>query len=128
MQDVEQNYRALSVLRGMGIEVAMDDFGTGYSSLRYLAQLPIDKIKIDRSFIVGMLGNKEDRIVVSTIVTLAHSFGLPVVAEGVETQEQEQALLELGCDEAQGYLFSKPISAADTFDLLSAPAQWAGRA
>jgi len=125
MQDVEENYRALSVLRGMGIQVAMDDFGTGYSSLRYLARLPIDKIKIDRSFVAGMLGNKEDRIVVATIVMLAHSFGLPVIAEGVETPEQEQALRELRCDEAQGFLFSRPVSGADTFELLGTTAQTA---
>jgi EAL domain-containing protein (putative c-di-GMP-specific phosphodiesterase class I) len=88
--------------------------------LRYLARLPIDKIKIDRSFISGMIGNNQDRIVVSTIITLAHSFGLPVVAEGVETEEQAQALVRLECDEAQGYLFSAARPAAEIGDLLAA--------
>jgi len=113
MQGIERNVRAFAILRGMGIHVAMDDFGTGYSSLNYLTRLPIDKIKIDRSFIAGMIGNPQDKIVVSTIITLAHSFGLPVVAEGVETEEQAEALKKLGCDEAQGYFFSKPLPAAE---------------
>jgi diguanylate cyclase (GGDEF)-like protein/PAS domain S-box-containing protein len=120
MQDIESNFRTFSILRGMDVHIAMDDFGTGYSSLRYLARLPIDKIKIDRSFISGMIGNNQDRIVVSTIITLAHSFGLPVVAEGVETEEQAQALVRLECDEAQGYLFSAARPAAEIGDLLAA--------
>jgi PAS domain S-box-containing protein/diguanylate cyclase (GGDEF)-like protein len=109
MQGIERNIREFAILRGMGIHIAIDDFGTGYSSLSYLARLPVDKIKIDRSFINGMTGNAQDKIVVSTIITLAHSFGLPVIAEGVETEEQAQALKKLGCDEAQGYLFGKPL-------------------
>jgi EAL domain-containing protein (putative c-di-GMP-specific phosphodiesterase class I) len=96
----------------------MDDFGTGYSSLSYLASLPVDKIKIDRSFIAGMTGNAQDHKVVSTIISLAHSFGLPVVAEGVETVEQAKALHGLICDEAQGFLFSPPVAAEDVGALL----------
>jgi PAS domain S-box-containing protein/diguanylate cyclase (GGDEF)-like protein len=113
MQGIERNIREFAILRGMGIHIAIDDFGTGYSSLSYLARLPIDKIKIDRSFINGMTGNAQDKIVVSTIITLAHSFGLPVIAEGVETEEQAQALKKMGCDEAQGYLFGKPLPPAE---------------
>lgn len=118
MYDVEHNIRSLTVLRGVGIQVAMDDFGTGYSSLSRLARLPIDKIKIDRSFVAGMTGNHYDLVVVSTVIALAHSFRLPVVAEGVETEEQARALSELGCDEAQGYLFSRPLPPGEVSDLL----------
>jgi diguanylate cyclase (GGDEF)-like protein len=120
MRNIERSHRALSILRGIGVHVAMDDFGTGYSSLSYLARLPVDKIKIDRSFISGMTGNALDRTVVSTIITLAHSFGFPVVAEGVETVAQAQALHDLRCDEAQGYLFSPPIPAGEVVELLTA--------
>jgi EAL domain-containing protein (putative c-di-GMP-specific phosphodiesterase class I) len=118
MKNVDRSNRALSVLRGTGIEVSMDDFGTGYSLLSYLASLPVDKIKIDRSFIAGMTGNSQDHKVVSTIISLAHSFDLPVVAEGVETVEQAKALHRLACDEAQGFLFSPPVAAADVCALL----------
>lgn len=119
MQDMERSIHAFSILRSMGIHVTMDDFGTGYSSLSYLARLPIDKIKVDRSFIAGMTDNAQDKTVVSTVITLAHSFDLPVIAEGVETVEQAQTLHELGCDEAQGFLFSRPLSPAATGKLLA---------
>jgi diguanylate cyclase (GGDEF)-like protein/PAS domain S-box-containing protein len=118
MQNIENSNRALSVLRGAGIHVAMDDFGTGYSSLRYLASLPVDKIKIDRSFVAGMTESALDGKVVSTIISLAHSFGLPVVAEGVETVEQAKVLHALDCDEAQGFLFSPPLPASEIVDLF----------
>jgi EAL domain-containing protein (putative c-di-GMP-specific phosphodiesterase class I) len=121
MHDVERSNRALSVLRGAGIHVSMDDFGTGYSSLSYLASLPVDKIKIDRSFIAGMTENALDRKVVSTIISLAHSFGFPVVAEGVETVEQAQALHDLNCDEAQGFLFSRPLPSDEVIAMFDAP-------
>jgi diguanylate cyclase (GGDEF)-like protein/PAS domain S-box-containing protein len=120
MRNIERSVRTLTALRGMGIHIAIDDFGTGYSSLSYLARLPIDKIKIDRSFVTAMLDSAQDRIVVSTIIALAHSFGLPVVAEGVETEEQATSLRELGCDEAQGYLFCKPLPAGEIGKLLTA--------
>jgi EAL domain-containing protein (putative c-di-GMP-specific phosphodiesterase class I) len=121
MQNIENSNRALSVLRGAGIHVAMDDFGTGYSSLRYLASLPVDKIKIDRSFVAGMTESALDGKVVSTIISLAHSFGLPVVAEGVETVEQAKVLHALDCDEAQGFLFSPPLPARRASTPLSVP-------
>ena len=91
----------------------MDDFGTGYSSLSYLARLPIDMVKIDRSFISGMAGKADDTAFVTTIIALAHSLNLRVVAEGVETEEQAQLLKLLKCDEMQGYLFSRPLPAAE---------------
>jgi len=118
MKNIEHNIRMLSVLRGMGIQIAMDDFGTGYSSLSYLTRLPIDKVKIDRSFVTGMMGNAQDMLVASTIIALTHSLGFGVIAEGVETEEQVQALKALKCDEVQGFLFSKPLPAEQLTKLL----------
>jgi diguanylate cyclase (GGDEF)-like protein/PAS domain S-box-containing protein len=109
MQDVKASTGALSVLRGTGIRIAMDDFGTGYSSLSYLARLPIDSLKIDRSFINAMNTSDQDMSIVSTIMALAHALELRVVAEGVETEDQARSLRRLDCDEAQGYFFSRPI-------------------
>jgi diguanylate cyclase (GGDEF)-like protein/PAS domain S-box-containing protein len=109
MRGVEDNIRKLQAVREMNIRIAVDDFGTGYSSLSYIAKLPIDLLKIDRAFITDMCSNNEDMTIVSAIVSLAHSLNLKVVAEGVETEEQAQALRDLLCDEAQGYLFCKPV-------------------
>ena len=109
MQDVQATMRKLSILRGLGIQVAMDDFGTGYSSLSYIARLPINSIKIDRSFVSGMVDNPQDKSIVSTIIALARSLSLRVIAEGVETAEQQRLLKALGCDEVQGYFYSKPL-------------------
>jgi len=89
--------------------LAIDDFGTGFSSLSYLAKLPVDTLKIDRSFIVAMTGGPEGLALVSTIINLAHALKLKVVAEGVETEEQLRLLRLLNCDEMQGFLFSKPV-------------------
>jgi EAL domain-containing protein (putative c-di-GMP-specific phosphodiesterase class I) len=93
----------------MGITVAIDDFGTGFSSLSYLAKLPINTLKIDRSFIVEMNSTPEATALVTMIINLAHSLRLKVVAEGVETAEQSIVLRELDCDQMQGYLYSKPL-------------------
>jgi EAL domain-containing protein (putative c-di-GMP-specific phosphodiesterase class I) len=120
MKDVQASIQKLSVLRGVGIHVTMDDFGTGYSSLSYIARLPINSVKIDRSFINGMAGSPQDMAIVTTIIALAHSLNLRVVAEGVETREQARLLALLKCDEAQGYLYSKPLPAADIEALLRA--------
>jgi EAL domain-containing protein (putative c-di-GMP-specific phosphodiesterase class I) len=118
MKDVEGSIRKLSLLRGLGVHVAMDDFGTGYSSLSYIAKLPISSVKIDRSFINGMANSPQDMSIVTTIIALAHSLNLRVVAEGVETESQSKLLKLLKCDEAQGYLFSKPLPAAEIEPLL----------
>jgi EAL domain-containing protein (putative c-di-GMP-specific phosphodiesterase class I) len=123
MKDVQTSIRKLSILRGMGIRVAMDDFGTGYSSLSYIARLPIDAVKIDRSFVSGMVSSPQDKAIVTTILALAHSLGLEVVAEGVETAEQAQLLAALGCDKAQGYFYDRPLPAAGIEPLLRAAAQ-----
>ena len=120
VKDVEASIRKLSFLRGLGIHIAMDDFGTGYSSLSYIARLPINLVKIDRSFINGMASSPQDMAIVTTIIALAHSLNLRVVAEGVETESQSKLLKLLKCDEAQGFLFSKPLPAVGIEPLLRA--------
>ena len=112
MEDVQHSIATLEAIRAMGVRVAIDDFGTGYSSLSYLAKLPVDTIKIDRSFVVEMTTGAQGLALVSTIVNLGHSLKLTVVAEGVETEQQAACLRKLGCDEMQGYLFSKPMPCA----------------
>lgn len=111
MRDIEKNIEVLNTLRGLGITIAIDDFGTGYSSLNYLARIPMDTLKIDRSFVVSMNQSVESRTIVSTIISLAHSLGLKVVAEGVETGEQRDLLKALACDELQGFLLGRPVPA-----------------
>ena len=108
MEDVKHSINSLQAIREMGMTVAIDDFGTGYSSLSYLARLPVDTLKIDRSFVIDMTTGPVGLALVSTIITLAHSLDLTAVAEGVETEEQRVLLRLLKCDEMQGYLFSKP--------------------
>jgi diguanylate cyclase (GGDEF)-like protein len=115
MDDVKHNIASLLAIRALGVTIAIDDFGTGFSSLSYLAKLPVDLLKIDRSFIVDMMGGPQGLALVSTIINLAHSLKLKVVAEGVETEEQQRLLRLLGCDEMQGYLYSKPVP-ADVFE------------
>ena len=109
MTRVESNADTLDAIRDMGVHIAIDDFGTGYSSLQYIAKLPLDTLKIDRSFVVGMTTNPTDREIVASVISLAHQLHLKVVAEGVDSQEQAQMLRELHCDEMQGYLFSPPL-------------------
>ena len=109
MEDVRHNIASLRAIRAMGISIAIDDFGTGFSSLSYLAKLPVDTLKIDRSFVIDMSTGPDGLALVSTIINLAHSLKLKVVAEGVETEEQSRLLRLLNCDEMQGYLFSKPL-------------------
>ncbi|MEO8157957.1 MAG: EAL domain-containing protein [Betaproteobacteria bacterium] len=109
MENIENNITQLKAVREMGLNIAIDDFGTGYSSLAYIAKLPVNTLKIDRSFVLAMGHSAEDRGIVSTIISLAHSLNLQVVAEGVETQEQRNLLRRLQCDEMQGYLFSAPV-------------------
>jgi EAL domain-containing protein (putative c-di-GMP-specific phosphodiesterase class I) len=96
----------------MGVNIAIDDFGTGYSSLSYLARLPADALKIDASFIRTMMEEPQSMTIVSTIILLAHTLRMCVVAEGVETSEQANLLRDLRCDQAQGYFFSRPQEAA----------------
>ena len=111
MKDISQSIASLRAIHAMGLTVAIDDFGTGFSSLSYLAKLPVDTLKIDRSFIIDMTQSSEGLALVSTIITLAHGLKLNVVAEGVETEEQSRLLRLLACDEMQGFFFSKPMPA-----------------
>jgi EAL domain-containing protein (putative c-di-GMP-specific phosphodiesterase class I) len=109
-------------LRRLGVALSIDDFGTGYSSLSYLHHLPVDELKVDRSFIGGLGRNRRDRYLVEAIVGMARALGLDVVAEGVETRQQLEALGALGCNLAQGYLFARPQAADRMFALLES--QW----
>jgi diguanylate cyclase (GGDEF)-like protein/PAS domain S-box-containing protein len=118
MEDVEANIRKLKEVRGLGVSIAIDDFGTGYSSLSYLAKLPVQTLKVDRSFIVAMLTDADTMTLVQTIISLAHSLRLKVVAEGVELEEQAKILRLLRCDEMQGYLFSRPVPFAEMTEML----------
>jgi EAL domain-containing protein (putative c-di-GMP-specific phosphodiesterase class I) len=114
----------LRELRALGVRIALDDFGTGYSSLSYLLRFPFDKIKIDRSFTTGVADAEGSRPIVQAVIDIAKSQKMTTTAEGVETIEQPQALTSLGCTEAQGYLFSKPLSSVRIAEvLLSHPAQ-----
>jgi len=118
-QNTAQNVQKLLELRAAGIQVFMDDFGTGYSGLSQIVHLPLDALKIDRAFITDM-ADREHRAIVSAIVNLAKALDIFVVAEGVETEEQARRLEALGCDEAQGYLFSRPLPADEAALLLAA--------
>jgi EAL domain-containing protein (putative c-di-GMP-specific phosphodiesterase class I) len=113
MSDPEKSIAILEQLSAMGVLVSVDDFGTGYSSMSYLRRFPIDKLKIDRVFIDEIVSRQEDASIVRAIVSLAHSLHLKVVAEGVETPAQLEFLKTAGCDEYQGYHFSRPLPAAD---------------
>jgi EAL domain-containing protein (putative c-di-GMP-specific phosphodiesterase class I) len=108
MDDINKSISVLEELRTFGVQLSLDDFGTGYSSLSYLRQLPVDTLKIDRSFIVN-LGSDQNASIVNAIVKLAHALDLYCVAEGVETDGQRAALVDLGCDFGQGYLWSRPL-------------------
>ncbi len=113
MDDMEHTIRTLNNLHSLGVELAIDDFGTGYSSLSYLRQFPIDRLKIDQSFIRNALNNPDDAAIAKTIVNLGHSLNLSVIAEGVETKDHETFLIEQGCDEVQGFRYEKAIPNED---------------
>jgi EAL domain-containing protein (putative c-di-GMP-specific phosphodiesterase class I) len=113
MRDVERFVTELHKLRALGVSIAIDDFGTGYSSLAYLQRLPIDSLKVDKSFVRELSQRPSHVSIAAAIVSLARNLGLKVVAEGVETDSQYQHLIDLGCTEFQGYLFSKPELAAE---------------
>jgi diguanylate cyclase (GGDEF)-like protein len=115
IQDPDLALEILNRLKTLGVDISIDDFGIGYSSLALLKKLPVNEMKIDRSFVMDMLGNEDDGIIVKSIIDLAHNLGLTVVAEGVETKKVAQRLRELGCDLLQGYYFSRPVP-ADQFE------------
>lgn len=118
MFSTRQRRRTLDELKAIGVSLAVDDFGTGYSSLSYLKTFPLDLLKIDRSFICGLPEDGRDRAIVRAIIVMAHSLDLRVVAEGVETMKQAQMLWELGCDEIQGYYYSRPLDPAAMYDFM----------
>ena len=113
MHDMEKGSNHVLELQQMGIRVSIDDFGTGYSSLAYLRRMPIDKIKIDRSFVMDMAGNDSDMMIVKTMIKLAHGLGKRILAEGVETEVQLQLLQGMSCDAVQGYYIARPLSEPD---------------
>ena len=113
LEDATASARALHRLKAIGVQVGVDDFGTGFSSLTYLKRFPVDMLKIDRSFVEGLGHDREDRAIVASVVDLAHAFGLTTIAEGVETVEQLAELRRIGCEQGQGYLWSRPLPAAD---------------
>ena len=121
MSDLERAAAVLHGLSAMGIRLAVDDFGTGFSSLAYLKKLPVDSLKIDKSFIQGMVQNEDDAIIVRSTIDLAHNLGLKVVAEGIETEEVLETLIDMGCDRAQGNYFSRPRPHSSITRLLRGP-------
>jgi EAL domain-containing protein (putative c-di-GMP-specific phosphodiesterase class I) len=120
IDDVSSAVSQLRLLRRSGIRVAIDDFGTGYSSLSRLAELPVDMLKIDRTFVGGLTSSGNGRTVAQTIIALGKAFEMTTVAEGVETPEQFEMLAALGCDQSQGYLHSRPLCVGDIEPLMRA--------
>jgi EAL domain-containing protein (putative c-di-GMP-specific phosphodiesterase class I) len=118
MQNVPRAVRVLDALRNRGIRLAIDDFGTGYSSMSLMKQFPIDTIKIDRSFVRDLPDDSEDKAIARAIIGMGKALGMTIVAEGVETTEQQTFLRDHACDEMQGFLFSKPVLPEQLADLL----------
>jgi diguanylate cyclase (GGDEF)-like protein len=116
IQDPQRATKVLEALKGLDAKVAMDDFGTGYTSLSYLQRLPIDTLKIDRSFVAGMLGDGDSVAIVRAILSLAEALGLATTAEGIESEELAKALTELGCTHGQGYYFARPLEPQAALD------------
>jgi len=114
--------RQLGGIRDLGVEIGLDDFGTGYASLTHLRRLPLTFVKIDQTFVRGLGTVREDERIVSAVVDLAANLGLRSIAEGIETKEQLDRLRELGCDQGQGYLFSRPLPSSEVSTVLLAPA------
>ncbi|MEO1889855.1 MAG: EAL domain-containing protein [Cycloclasticus sp.] len=109
VDDIDQIIVKMDQLKAIGVQFSLDDFGTGYSSLQYLKTLPIDQLKVDQSFVRDLEHDPQDRSIVKTIISMAQGLELDVIAEGVETKEQQHMLMEFGCPHFQGYLFAKPL-------------------
>jgi EAL domain-containing protein (putative c-di-GMP-specific phosphodiesterase class I) len=118
LEDTHSRIELLKRLKALDIKLSIDDFGTGYSSLSYLKKLPLDELKIDRSFFVDLFEDKKSRALVSSLIFLAHNLNLRTVAEGVETEEQLLFLQKERCDQYQGFLFRPPLPANEVLDLL----------
>lgn len=120
LADTESVIQTMYDLKALGVDLALDDFGTGYSSLSYLQRFPVDRLKIDRSFLLESMNDGNAAHIVHSIVQLADKLGLISVAEGIETQEQLELMRHFGCNELQGFLFSRPLPADQFADLLEA--------
>ena len=119
MKSVDRNIKYLLEIKELGVSIALDDFGTGYSSLNYLTKLPIDVLKIDRSFVIDMVENDKSRYIVEKIIQLSHKLGINVVAEGVEEKEQVEYLKSIDCDTVQGYYYSRPENFENVVEMLN---------
>jgi EAL domain-containing protein (putative c-di-GMP-specific phosphodiesterase class I) len=119
MHDIERAIIRLNELADMGVGISIDDFGTGYSSLNYLKRMPLKKLKIDRSFVKDIKTDPDDRAIIRAVIAMAHNMRMRVVAEGVETDDQLAFLHETDCDEAQGFLFSRPLPAEKFEELIA---------
>jgi EAL domain-containing protein (putative c-di-GMP-specific phosphodiesterase class I) len=119
MADPAHALAILAMLQSMGVRLSVDDFGTGYSSLTHLRELPIDEIKIDKSFVIGMRTSEADAAIVRTVIDLAHNLGKQVCAEGVEDEATWKLLKDLGCDLAQGFWIAKPMAADELMEWLA---------
>jgi EAL domain-containing protein (putative c-di-GMP-specific phosphodiesterase class I) len=127
MKNAESAAAILQDLRGRGVQVSVDDFGTGYSSLSYLRKFAVDSLKIDQSFVSQITSAEDDVSIVTAVISMARSLKLRVIAEGVETLEQLAFLRSLGCDEAQGFYFSRPVPELQFAQLLAAGIPAAGK-
>jgi diguanylate cyclase len=127
MADPARALDVLGRLHALGVRLAVDDFGTGYSSMAYLKALPVDELKVDRSFVGHMDDSSSDAVIVRSTIDLGHNLGLRVVAEGVETQDAWERLEALGCDTAQGHYLGRPMPAADLEHWLERPADLSRR-
>ena len=118
LENIEDTISTMNALNAIGVRISLDDFGTGYSSLQYLKRLPLHQLKIDQSFVRDITTDSSDKAIVATIIAMAHSLNLDVIAEGVETEGQKQFLLNKGCSHFQGYLFGKPLPIVQFEELL----------
>ena len=118
LEDTERTINLINRLKNRGVMFAIDDFGAGHSSLRRLKQLPVDTLKIDRSFIRDIADQGDDKAIAAAIIAMAHSLGMRVIGEGVETESQLEVLRALDCDEIQGFYFSKPVPTGEIASLL----------
>jgi EAL domain-containing protein (putative c-di-GMP-specific phosphodiesterase class I) len=124
MSDVDASAAVLNVLKALGTRVAVDDFGTGYSSLQYLQSLPVDVLKVDRTFVSGLGENHGSTVITSAVIRLSSALGLVSVAEGVETPDQLARLRALGCNQAQGFHIARPMPIADLIELIQGDPTW----